>query len=179
MGPVLEKQLRDNGFDVTFKLYDPDTNPFFDLVRPGKADMWIIVHCGSSREPYGTLQHFHSRFNSPAQGQQNIYIWANSQYIESRVRRDHQSDGRDACRRPPIPTYVDLASQAINHLPARRRGDHAGRRTPRGHLQQHLLDGLDERVEPVRGAVQPVGAVHPVVPEDRARARAVTLRSRR
>ena len=42
--------------------------------------MWIIVHCGSSREPYGTLQHFHSRFASPAQGQQNSYIWANSQY---------------------------------------------------------------------------------------------------
>ena len=52
MGPVVEKQLRDNGFDVTFKLFDPDTNPFFDLVRSGKADMWIIVHCGSSREPW-------------------------------------------------------------------------------------------------------------------------------
>ena len=96
MGPVLEKQLRDNGFDTTFKLFDPDTNPFFDLVRSGNADMWIIVHCGSSREPYGTLQHFHSKFASPAQGQQNSYIWANSQYHESGVRRDHQSDGWDA-----------------------------------------------------------------------------------
>ena len=56
---ALEKQLRDNGFDVTFKLFDPDTNPFFDIVRAGKGDMWVIVHCGSSNEPYGTLQHFH------------------------------------------------------------------------------------------------------------------------
>ena len=81
MGPVLEKQLRDAGFETTFKLYDPDTQPFFDLVRAGKADAWIIVHCGSSREPYGTLQHFHSKYASKSQGELNTYIWANSQYM--------------------------------------------------------------------------------------------------
>ncbi len=113
IGPVLEKQLRDNGFDVTFKLFDPDTNPFFDIVRAGKGDLWVIVHCGSSNEPYGTLQHFHSKYNSPAQGQQNNYVWANSQY--SNPEYDgiiNQMDGilpstTDA-------TYVDLTSKAVN-----------------------------------------------------------------
>jgi ABC-type transport system substrate-binding protein len=80
MGPTVGKQLRDNGFDVTFKLFDPDVTPFLDLVRTGNASLWNMVHCGSSSEPWGTLQHFHSRFASPAQGKQNAYISANSQY---------------------------------------------------------------------------------------------------
>ena len=113
MGPVLEKQLRDAGFSVTFKLFDPDTNPFFDLVRAGNASAWIIVHCGSSREPWGTLQHFHSRFASPAQGQQNSYIWANSQYMNPEYdaiinQMDQmQPSASDA-------TYVGLASKATD-----------------------------------------------------------------
>jgi peptide/nickel transport system substrate-binding protein len=113
MGPVLEKQLRDNGFDVTFKLFDPDTNPFFDTVRAGKADMWIIVHCGSSREPWGTLQHFHSKFNSPAQGQQNNFIWANSQY--SNPEYDAIINQMDTMLPSTTdPAYVDLTSKAVN-----------------------------------------------------------------
>jgi peptide/nickel transport system substrate-binding protein len=113
IGPVLEKQLRDNGFDVTFKLFDPDTNPFFDLVRAGKADMWVIVHCGSSREPYGTLQHFHSKYNSPAQGQQNSYVWANSQY--SNPEYDALINQMDQILPSPTDaTYVDLTSKEVN-----------------------------------------------------------------
>jgi len=113
MGPVLEKQLRDNGFDVTFKLYDPDTNPFFDLVRAGNASMWIIVHCGSSREPWGTLQHFHSRFASSAQGQQNSYIWANSQYMNPEY--DAIINQMDATQPSPTDaTYVSLATRATD-----------------------------------------------------------------
>jgi peptide/nickel transport system substrate-binding protein len=113
MGPVLEKQLRDNGYDVTFKLYDPDTNPFFDLVRAGNASMWIIVHCGSSREPWGTLQHFHSKFASPAQGQQNSYIWANSQYMNPEY--DALINQMDST--PPSPsdaTYMSLTTKATD-----------------------------------------------------------------
>jgi peptide/nickel transport system substrate-binding protein len=113
MGPVLEKQMRDNGFDVTFKLFDPDTNPFFDMVRAGNASMWIIVHCGSSREPWGTLQHFHSRFASPAQGQQNSYIWANSQYMNPEY--DAIINQMDSILPSPTdPTYMDLTTKATN-----------------------------------------------------------------
>jgi len=113
MAPVLEKQLRDQGFNTTFKLYDPDTVPFFDLVRSGRADMWIIVHCGSSREPYGTLQHFHSKFASSAQGQQNSYVWANSQYMNPEYDAIiNQMDGMNPS--PTDPAYVDLAGKALN-----------------------------------------------------------------
>jgi peptide/nickel transport system substrate-binding protein len=113
LGPVIEKQLRDNGFDVTLKLFDPDANPFFDLVRSGNASLWIIVHCGSSAEPWGTLQHFHSRFASPAQGQQNSYIWANSQYMNPEYDAIiNQMDGMTPS--PTDPAYVALASQATD-----------------------------------------------------------------
>jgi peptide/nickel transport system substrate-binding protein len=113
MGPVIEKQLRDNGFNATFKVYDPDTNPFFDTVRSGKATAWIIVHCGSSREPWGTLQHFHSRFASPAQGQQNSYIWANSQYVNPEY--DAIINQMDTTQPSPSDaTYMGLTRQATD-----------------------------------------------------------------
>jgi peptide/nickel transport system substrate-binding protein len=112
MGPTVEKQLRDNGFDVTFKLF-LDVSSFLDVVRTGNASIWNMVHCGSSAEPWGTLQHFHSRFASPAQGQLNSYITANSQYINPEF--DAIIDQMD----PMIPspadaTYVALATQATD-----------------------------------------------------------------
>jgi peptide/nickel transport system substrate-binding protein len=111
MGPTVERQLRDNGFDVRFKLFDPDLSPFFNLVRTGNASIWNMVHCGSSAEPWGTLQHFHSRFASPAQGQQNAYISANSQYMNPEF--DAIIDQMDSIAPSPSdPTYVALASQA-------------------------------------------------------------------
>jgi peptide/nickel transport system substrate-binding protein len=112
MAPVVEKQLRDAGFDVTFKLVTTTCDPFFETVRTGEADMWIIVHCGSSREPWGTLQHYHSKFSSPAQGQTNNYIWANSQY--NNPEYDALIDQLDSI--PPSPddqNYTDLVRQCI------------------------------------------------------------------
>jgi peptide/nickel transport system substrate-binding protein len=110
--PVLEKQLRDAGFDVTFKLVTTTCDPFFEVVRTGNADMWIIVHCGSSREPWGTLQHYHSKFNSPAQGETNNYIWANSQY--NNPEYDAIIDQLDSI--PPSPddeNYTSLVHDAV------------------------------------------------------------------
>jgi peptide/nickel transport system substrate-binding protein len=113
MAPVLEKQLRDAGFDVTFKFNATTSDPMFEEVRTGEADMWIIVHCGSSREPWGTLQHYHSKFNSPAQGETNSYIWANSQY--NNPEYDAIIDQLDSI--PPSPddeNYTELVRQAID-----------------------------------------------------------------
>jgi peptide/nickel transport system substrate-binding protein len=113
MGPTVERQLRDNGFDVTFKLFDPDVGPFLDMVRTGNASMWNMVHCGSSAEPWGTLQHFHRRFASPAQGQQNSYITANSQYVNPEFDAIiNQMD--PMIPSPNDPAYVALASQATD-----------------------------------------------------------------
>ena len=74
--------------------------------------MWIIVHCGSSREPWGTLQHYHSKFNSPDQGTINNYIWANSQY--NNLEYDALIDELDSI--PPSPTdqrYTNLVRQCV------------------------------------------------------------------
>ena len=113
MGPVLEKQLRDAGFDVTMKINETDGTPFFNAVQSGQADMWVIVHCGSSREPWGTLQHYHSKFNSPAQGTKDPYIWANSQYKNP----DYDAIINKMDSVLPSPTdknYTDLVRQAID-----------------------------------------------------------------
>lgn len=113
MAPVLEKQLRDAGFDVTFNLVTTTCDPFFETVRTGNADMWIIVHCGSSREPWGTLQHYHSKFASPEQGQTNNYIWANSQYMNPEYDAIiDQLDGIPPS--PDDPNYTNLVRQAID-----------------------------------------------------------------
>jgi hypothetical protein len=113
MGPVLEKQLRDAGFDVTVKLVTTTCDPFFETVRTGEADLWIIVHCGSSREPWGTLQHYHSKFNSPSQGEINNYVWANSQY--SNPEYDAIIDELDGIPpSPDDPAYTDLVRKAID-----------------------------------------------------------------
>jgi peptide/nickel transport system substrate-binding protein len=112
LGPVIEKQLRDAGFDVTMKINETDGTEFFNTVQAGKADIWIIVHCGSSREPWGTLQHYHSRFNSPKQGEKDPYIWANSQYKNPEY--DAIITKMDGIL--PSPTdknYTDLVRQAI------------------------------------------------------------------
>lgn len=112
MAPVVEKQLRDAGFDVTFNLVTTTCDPFFETVRTGNADMWIIVHCGSSREPWGTLQHYHSKFASPAQGQTNNYIWANSQYKNPDYDAIiDQLDGIPPS--PDDPNYTDLVRKAV------------------------------------------------------------------
>lgn len=111
-GPVLEKQLRDAGFDITFALHDPDTAPLFEAVRTGNADLWVLVHCGSSSEPHGTLQHFHSKFASPSQGEQNSYIWGNSQY--NNPEYDAIIDEMDGVL-PSVddPKYMALADAAL------------------------------------------------------------------
>ncbi len=112
LGPAVEQQLQNAGFDVTFVLHDPDTAPLWAEVRTGLADMWILVHCGSSREPHGTLQHYHSKFSSPMQGEQNSYIWANSQY--NNPEYDAIIDEMDSVL-PSVddPQYMDLANRAL------------------------------------------------------------------
>ena len=112
LGPAVEQQLQNAGFDVTFVLHDPDTAPLWAEVRTGLADMWILVHCGSSREPHGTMQHYHSKFSSPTQGEQNSYIWANSQYNNPEFDAIiDEMDGVLPSTEDPV--YMDLANRAM------------------------------------------------------------------
>ena len=132
------------GFDVSFVLHDPDTAPLWAEVRTGLADMWILVHCGSSREPHGTMQHYHSRFSSPTQGEQNSYIWANSQYNNPEF--DAIIDEMDSVLpSTDDPQYMDLANRALDFFLDDVDRDHAGRGAPRCDVQQHLLAWISRR----------------------------------
>ena len=67
---------------------------------------------GSSSEPHGTLQHYHSKFNSPSQGEQNSYVWGNSQYDNPEY--DAIIEAMDGILPSPNdPAYMDLADQAL------------------------------------------------------------------
>ena len=110
-GPILEKMLRDAGFDITMKVYEPDTGPFFDAVRSGTANIWHLIWCGSSREPWGTLRYYHSKFASPI-GTPGSFIWANTNY--SNPEYDAIIDEMDGLvPSPDSPEYVDLANRAV------------------------------------------------------------------
>ena len=63
MAPVIAELLQRAGFDATFKLQD--TAAFGETLRIGNASAWIDVACGSVRDPYATLDIFHSRHAKP------------------------------------------------------------------------------------------------------------------
>ena len=63
MAPVIAELLQRAGFDASFKLQD--VGAFGETLRNGLASAWIDVACGSVRDPYGTLDYFHSRHASP------------------------------------------------------------------------------------------------------------------
>ena len=63
MAPVISELLQRAGFDATFKLQD--NAAFNETARSGTANAWIDVACGAVRDPYGTLDNFHSRHSAP------------------------------------------------------------------------------------------------------------------
>ena len=63
IGPVLTEQYTQAGFEVTEA---PDrTNTFSDALNSGKFDAMVFVFCGSTFEPWDTLNGFHSKFAAP------------------------------------------------------------------------------------------------------------------
>ena len=98
--PLSRSSCKTLAFDVSFVLHDPDTAPLWAEVRTGLADMWILVHCGSSREPHGTMQHFHSKFNSPTQGEQNS-VPLGKQPVQQPLSTTQSSTRWTACSRRP------------------------------------------------------------------------------
>ena len=66
IGPVLTEQYTQNGFDVTEA---PDrTNSFGNALTAGSFDAMVFVFCGSTFDPFDTLQGFHSK-NFAASGE--------------------------------------------------------------------------------------------------------------
>ena len=58
------------------------------------------------------MQHYHSKFSSPTQGEQNSYIWANSQYNNPEFDAIiDEMDGVLPSTEDPV--YMDLANRAM------------------------------------------------------------------
>ena len=75
IGPVLTEQYTQNGFDVT---ESPDrTNAFGNALTAGSFDAMVFVFCGSTFDPFDTLQGFHSKFYAPIGGKatNGMYGW--------------------------------------------------------------------------------------------------------
>ncbi|HJP32688.1 MAG TPA: ABC transporter substrate-binding protein [Candidatus Latescibacteria bacterium] len=75
--PVLIRQLRNAGFDATFRMYsDAYTN-----ISQGTARAFIMGVGGSVRDPYFTLRLFHSRFVEPTGTPTPYYYrWSNDEF---------------------------------------------------------------------------------------------------
>ena len=68
--PVLVEQLRQGGFDASFR----QTSDAYSRMTSGHAQAFIFGHGGSVRDPYFTLRLYHSQFVQPT-GSPTPYFW--------------------------------------------------------------------------------------------------------
>ncbi|HEU0164034.1 MAG TPA: ABC transporter substrate-binding protein, partial [Thermomicrobiales bacterium] len=79
VAPILSQQLQDAGFNASFK--NTIGNEFSDSVYTGNMDAFIYGHGGGVRDPYFTLNLYHSRYSLPTgQRAQQPYRWVNADY---------------------------------------------------------------------------------------------------
>ncbi|MCL4251680.1 MAG: ABC transporter substrate-binding protein [Anaerolineae bacterium] len=108
-GPVIVQQLNEAGFDV---IADPQQSAAFtDAAAAGTFDVHLWVHCGSTYDPYLTLEHYHSKYAVP-EGESVSSVRAYTRY--SNPELDALLDQMDAMvPSPNDETYVSLVSQAL------------------------------------------------------------------
>jgi len=58
--PVVARQLQAAGFDAVFRANQDAA--FFDALATGNFELANFVHCGSTYDPWQTLEHFHSKY---------------------------------------------------------------------------------------------------------------------
>ncbi len=100
--PVLVAQMRQAGFDASFK---SPTNAN-TLIATGEADIWLSGLSGGFRDPYLSLNHFHSQYALP-NGETATYAhrWKNTDYDKLMNEM-----GRTA---PGSARYLELYKQAM------------------------------------------------------------------
>jgi peptide/nickel transport system substrate-binding protein len=75
--PFVTKQLQDVGIDASFQM--PTT--FYDDLASGKAEASIWGHGGSVRDPFKTMELYHSKFYKPTgTATYPFYRWRNADY---------------------------------------------------------------------------------------------------
>jgi peptide/nickel transport system substrate-binding protein len=79
IAPIVSQQLRKGGFDASFKLIQGPE--YADNVNTGNIDAFMQGHGGGVRDPYPTLNLYHSRYSKPT-GQRATYPyrWVNPDF---------------------------------------------------------------------------------------------------
>jgi len=77
--PLLVENLRAGGFDATFEIIvGPE---FSDSVYAGTVDAYLFGHGGGTRDPYPTMNLYHSRYTAPTGERATYpYRWVNEEY---------------------------------------------------------------------------------------------------
>lgn len=104
IAPITSQQLRKGGFDASFKLIQGPE--YSDNLTTGNIDAFMQGHGGSVRDPYATLNLYHSRYSKPT-GQRATYPyrWVNPDY-------DKLVDQMGTLA-PEDPKVLDLFHQAM------------------------------------------------------------------
>jgi peptide/nickel transport system substrate-binding protein len=76
-GPVMAQQLKEAGFDV--KVDALQSSVAIDNVIAGNFEASLGTHCGSTYDPWLTLQHYHGKFAAP-EGESIKSVRANTRY---------------------------------------------------------------------------------------------------
>lgn len=75
--PIVAEQLKSAGFDATFGM----PTDFYDRLSLGNSNVYIWGHGGSVRDPFLTLELYHSKFNRPVgTAAYPFYRWVNPEY---------------------------------------------------------------------------------------------------
>jgi peptide/nickel transport system substrate-binding protein len=108
-GPVLAQQLSEAGFDVSSDTLQGAA--YTDAARAGTFDLHLWVHCGSTYDPWLTLEHYHSKYSAP-EGEPTNNLRAYTRY--SNPELDALLDQMEVMVPSPAdPAYMDLVSQAL------------------------------------------------------------------
>jgi peptide/nickel transport system substrate-binding protein len=108
-GPVLVQQLRNAGFDTVATTLQ--SAAFQDNARSGDFDLHLWVHCGSTYDPWLTLEHYHSKYAVPP-GESLTNVRSYTRYANPEL--DDLLDQMEAMLPDPNdPEYVDLVAQAL------------------------------------------------------------------
>jgi peptide/nickel transport system substrate-binding protein len=104
IAPITSQQLRKGGFDASFKLIQGPE--YADNLNTGNIDAFMQGHGGSVRDPYATLNLYHSRYSKPTGERATYpYRWVNPEF-------DKIVD-QMALVAPEDPKTLDLFKQAM------------------------------------------------------------------
>ncbi|MBL8600265.1 MAG: ABC transporter substrate-binding protein [Devosia sp.] len=107
--PVLVEQFRSAGFDALF--HAQPTPALLEAIYAGNFQMTVRPQCGSSYDPWQTLQYYHSKYVAPV-GSKIPSIDAISRFGDEKL--DAVLDKMEA-KQPSIddPDYVSLVNEAV------------------------------------------------------------------